>query len=252
MEHVIEVHGLVTRFGDHIVHDNLDFTVQRGEIMGIVGGSGSGKSVLMWTVLGLKKPSAGQVKILGLEVDHHNPSTTEAIQARTGVLFQDGALFSSLTVLQNIMVPLQRHTRISKELVEAIAILKLTMVGLDSTAANKMPGELSGGMRKRVSLARALSLDPEILFLDEPTAGLDPIGAAEFDSLVSDLQRSLGLTVIMITHDLDSLFAITDRISVLIHKKLITGTISELLEYNEPWIGKYFNGPRGRAVTKLS
>ena len=252
MEHVIEVHGLETRFGDNILHENLDFTAKRGEIMGIVGGSGSGKSVLMWTILGLRKPYAGQVKILGLEVDHHNPSVTEAIQARTGVLFQDGALFSSLTVLQNIMVPLQRHTRISMELVEAIASLKLTMVGLDSTAAHKMPGELSGGMRKRVSLARALSLDPEILFLDEPTAGLDPIGAAEFDSLVVDLQRSLGLTVIMITHDLDSLFAITDQISVLIHKRLVTGRISELLEHNDPWIEKYFNGPRGRAVTKLS
>ncbi|HIA77593.1 MAG TPA: ATP-binding cassette domain-containing protein [Gammaproteobacteria bacterium] len=252
MEHVIEVHGLETRFGNNIVHDNLDFTAQRGEIIGIVGGSGSGKSVLMWTILGLRRPNAGQVKILGFEVDHQNPSTAEAIQARTGVLFQDGALFSSLTVLQNIMVPLQRHTRISGELVEAIAGLKLAMVGLDSTAAYKMPGELSGGMRKRVSLARALSLDPEILFLDEPTAGLDPIGAAAFDSLILDLQRALGLTVIMITHDLDSLFAITDRISVLIHKRLVTGTISELLEHNEPWINEYFNGPRGRAVTKLS
>jgi len=248
MEHVIEVRGLGTRFGNHVIHDQLDFTARRGEIMGIVGGSGTGKSVLLWTILGLRRPDAGKVSILGFDIDPDDTAAAEAVQARTGMLFQDGALFSSLTVLQNIMVPLQRHTRISDGLSEDVAGLKLSMVGLDPAAAHKLPSELSGGMRKRASLARALALDPEILFLDEPTAGLDPIGAAEFDDLILDLQRSLGLTVVMITHDLDSLFAITDRISVLIHKRLVTGTIPELLALQDPWINEYFNGPRARAL----
>lgn len=248
MKHVIEVRGLETRFGNHVIHDRLNLTARRGEIMGIVGGSGTGKSVLLWTILGLRKPDAGKVSILGFDIDPDDPAAAEAVQAHTGMLFQDGALFSSLTVMQNIMVPLQRHTRISKGLSENIAGLKLSMVGLDPSAAHKLPSELSGGMRKRASLARALALDPEILFLDEPTAGLDPIGAAEFDHLILDLQRSLGLTVVMITHDLDSLFAITDRISVLIHKGLVTGTIPELLALEDPWIKQYFSGPRARAV----
>jgi len=242
---VIRVRGLVTRFGNVTIHKDLDLDVRRGEVLGVVGGSGTGKSVLLRTIVGLVHPAAGRIEIFGEDVTRHRPPD---IEARWGVLFQDGALFSSLTVAQNIQVPIKEHYDLLPRLLDEIAALKVAMVGLPADAAVKYPSELSGGMRKRAGLARALALDPEILFLDEPTAGLDPIGAAEFDSLIRDLQQSLGLTVFMVTHDLDSLRAICDRIAVLIDKKVKIGTMADLLEDPHPWIQSYFHGPRGRAA----
>ena len=245
---VIEVTGLKTQFGQQVIHDGLDFSVERGEVMGVVGGSGTGKSVLMRTIVGLNRPAAGRIKVLGQALENLPMEEALAVQRRWGVLFQDGALFSSLTVAQNIAVPLKEHTQVPPDLRRELALVKISMVGLPANAADKYPSELSGGMRKRAGLARALSLDPEILFLDEPTAGLDPIGASKFDELIRQLQRALGLSVVLVTHDLDTLYAICDRVSALIDKRVKVGTIDELMREPDPWLREYFGGPRGRAA----
>jgi phospholipid/cholesterol/gamma-HCH transport system ATP-binding protein len=245
---VIRVHGLINRLGGRVLHDHLDLDVARGEVLGVVGGSGTGKSVLLRTIIGLNWPAAGTIEVLGEPVTEADEASRRRLQARWGVLFQDGALFSSLTVAQNIEVPLREHTGLSAALMDEIAAVKLTMVGLPADTATKYPAQLSGGMRKRAGLARALALDPEVLFLDEPTAGLDPISAAQFDELVVSLQRSLNLTIFMVTHDIDTLRATADRIAVLVDKRLKIGTIAELLRDPDPWIHEYFSGPRGRAA----
>ncbi len=246
---VIKVRGLATRFGAEVIHNDLDLDVVRGEILGIVGGSGTGKSVLLRTIVGLIRSAAGTIEVLGESVTECSDSGMWRLEERWGVLFQDGALFSSLTVAQNIEVPLREHTDLPQRLVDEIAALKLSMVGLPVEAATKYPGELSGGMRKRAGLARALALDPEIVFLDEPTAGLDPIGAAAFDELILRLREALGLTVFMVTHDLDSLHAICDRIAVLADKKvMVEGPMEVMLQQTHPWVREYFHGPRARAL----
>jgi phospholipid/cholesterol/gamma-HCH transport system ATP-binding protein len=245
---IISLRGIVNRFGKQVVHDGVDLDIKRGEVIGIVGGSGSGKSVLLRTIIGLNRPAEGAIEILGKSMLEMNERERRQIEERWGVLFQNGALFSSLTVAENIETPLKEHTQLSPELRREIADLKIRLVGLAPEAGAKYPSELSGGMKKRAGLARALALDPEILFLDEPTAGLDPIGAAEFDELIQSLQRSLGLTVVMITHDLDSLAAICDRIAVLVDKKIKVGTLAELQRDDHPWIKSYFHGPRARAA----
>jgi phospholipid/cholesterol/gamma-HCH transport system ATP-binding protein len=243
---VIRVTGLRTQFGTQVIHDGLEFSVRRGEVLGVVGGSGTGKSVLMRTILGLITPRKGEIEVLG----HDTRTISNTLKRHCGVLFQDGALFSSLTVAENIQVPMREHSDISKKLMDELAALKIAMVGLPANAGPKFPSELSGGMRKRAGLARALSLDPDIIFLDEPTAGLDPIGAAAFDNLIRELQQSLGLTVFMVTHDLDSLSAICDRIAVLVDKKIRLGTMAEHMRDPHPWIQEYFHGPRARAALK--
>jgi phospholipid/cholesterol/gamma-HCH transport system ATP-binding protein len=245
---VIRVRGLVNRFGTQTVHNHLDLDVRRGEVLGVVGGSGSGKSVLLRTIIGLKRPDEGNIEVLGQEVAKLTEEEARALEQRWGVLFQDGALFSSLTVAQNIEVPMREHCRMPEELMLEMAACKIAIVGLPEATADKFPSQLSGGMRKRAGLARALALDPEILFLDEPTAGLDPIGASEFDELIRDLKASLGLTVFMVTHDLDTLFAICDRVAVLVDNTVKVGTLEEHLRDNHPWIRAYFHGPRGRAA----
>jgi phospholipid/cholesterol/gamma-HCH transport system ATP-binding protein len=218
--------------------------------MGVVGGSGSGKSVLMRTIIGLVRPAGGRIQVLTQDMASLSRRAAKDLQSRWGVLFQDGALFSSLTVAENVEVPLKEHSRLSKARRRRLALIKIAMVGLPPEAAYKYPAELSGGMRKRAGLARALALDPDLLFLDEPTAGLDPIGAAAFDQLILDLRAALGLTVVMITHDLDSLYAICDRISVLIDKRVKVGTIDSLLQEPDNWIQDYFRGVRGRAASQ--
>ena len=248
-EAVIEVRGLVTRFGPQVVHDNLDLDVWRGEVLGIVGGSGTGKSVLLRTIVGLIRPAAGSINVLGMDVINGPRADRVEVEQRWGVAFQDGALFSSLTVLQNVMAPMREHLKLSNGLMKALGELKISLVGLPPLSCGKLPSELSGGMRKRAALARALALDPEIVFLDEPTAGLDPIGAAAYDELIGELKRSLGVTVFMVTHDLDSLYAICDRIAVLAEKKvLIEGPIDQMTEVDHPWVQEYFLGPRARAA----
>jgi len=249
-EVVLKLRGVRTQFGDHVVHDELDFDVFRGEVVGLVGGSGSGKSVLLRTIIGLNPLRAGTIEILGTDTRGVSGQDEQALHSRTGVQFQDGALFSSLTVAENIIVPIREHAGLDEDLMHAIAALKVALVGLPPDTGDKKPSELSGGMRKRASLARALALDPELLFLDEPTAGLDPIGAAHYDELIDQLRRSLGLTVLMVTHDLDSLHAICDRIAVLLDKRVVVGTMEEMLAYDHPWVREYFHGPRGRAALK--
>ena len=244
----MRLRGVKNQFGAQVIHEDLDLDVRRGEILGIVGGSGTGKSVLLRTIIGLNTPREGRIDVLGEHVAALSPVDRHLIEARWGVLFQDGALFSSLTVAQNIQVPLKEHTEMSDVLLDEIAALKISMVGLPPEAGNKYPSELSGGMRKRAGLARALALDPDIVFLDEPTAGLDPIGAAEFDQLILRLHAAMGMTVFMVTHDLDSLSAICDRIAVLVDKKIRLGTMAEHMRDPHPWIQEYFHGPRARAA----
>lgn len=250
-EIVIAVRDLKNGFGDQLVHDGLDLDVRRGEILGVVGGSGTGKSVLMRSIIGLQTPIEGDVKVFGEEMVDREDSESIDVRKRWGVLFQGGALFSTLTVAENVQVPLREfYPKLDPALMDEIAAYKVVMSGLPADAGPKYPAELSGGMKKRAGLARALAMDPELLFLDEPTAGLDPIGAAAFDELTKSLQKTLGLTVFLITHDLDTLYAICDRIAVLADKKVIAvGTIPELLALDHPWIQEYFNGPRGRAAT---
>ncbi len=247
-ESVIRVRGLVTRFGDQLIHDGLNLDVHRGEVLAVVGGSGSGKSVLLRAIIGLLRPSEGRIEVLGRDLAEVGDAERHELRAHQGVLFQHGALFSSLTVCQNIQAPLRERYELSEPLLEQIAGLKLALAGLAPDAGRKYPAELSGGMRKRAALARALALDPEILFLDEPTAGLDPIGAAEFDRLIRELQQSLGLTVFMVTHDLDTLVAICDRIAALVDGRAVVGTLEELYNLDHPWLRAYFHGPRGRAA----
>jgi phospholipid/cholesterol/gamma-HCH transport system ATP-binding protein len=241
----------VNRFGESSVHDGIDLDVRRGEIMGVVGGSGTGKSVLMRSIIGLQIPQAGEIEVFGEPILGRDEDQTLDIRKRWGILFQGGALFSTLTVAENIELPLREfYPQLPKPLLDEIAGYKVVMTGLPVDAGPKYPSELSGGMKKRAGLARALALDPELLFLDEPTSGLDPIGAAAFDALTRDLQRTMGLTVFLITHDLDTLYAICDRVAVLADKKVIAvGTIPELLALDHPWIQEYFNGARGRAAT---
>lgn len=249
-EMAIRIHGLRNQFGSQVVHQELELDVRRGEIIGIVGGSGSGKSVLMRTILGLRRPQAGSIEVLGVDVLDGSEQARRMLEQRTGVLFQDGALFSSLTVAENVAVPLkEHHPELEVSLREELVRLKIALSGLPGSAGTKYPSELSGGMRKRAGLARALALDPQLLFLDEPTAGLDPIGAAAFDTLLATLQKALGLTVFLITHDLDTLYAICDRVAVLAEKRLLAiGPIQEVQEYDHPWVQEYFHGPRARAA----
>ena len=250
-EIAIRIRGIVNRFGDQLVHDGVDLDVRAGEILGVVGGSGTGKSVLMRAIIGLKTPEAGSVEIFGESMIGKDPDEALDIRSRWGVMFQGGALFSTLTVAENVQVPLREfYPQLNATLLDEIAAYKVVMTGLPASAGPKYPSELSGGMRKRAGLARALALDPALLFLDEPTAGLDPIGAAAFDELTLSLKQTLGLTVFLITHDLDTLYAICDRVAVMAdHKVIAVGTIPELLATDHPWIQEYFNGPRGRAAT---
>jgi len=249
-DYPIVVEGVRNVFGDHVIHDGLSLKVKRGEILGVVGGSGTGKSVLMRSIIGLQVPEAGRIEVLGEDITAARGDEDIDIRSRWGVLFQGGALFSTLTVAENVEVPLKEfYPEISDELRDEIARFKVVISGLPPEAASKYPSELSGGMRKRAGLARALALDPELLFLDEPTAGLDPIAAAAFDQLTLALQETLGLTVFLITHDLDTLYEICDRVAVIADRQVIAvGTIPELLAMDHPWIQEYFNGPRGRAA----
>ncbi|MEE4349239.1 MAG: ATP-binding cassette domain-containing protein [Pacificimonas sp.] len=253
METIIEVKDLKNAFGPQVVHEHLDLDVRRGEIIGVVGGSGSGKTVLMRSILGLQPFAAGEVSIFGEPVTGLAEKEELDIRRRFGVLFQNGALFSTLTVAENIQVPMREFFQMTPELMDEIAAYKIGLAGLEPSAGPKYPSELSGGMRKRAALARALALDPLLLFLDEPTAGLDPIGAAAFDQLILDLKRALGLTVFLITHDLDTLYTICDRVAVLADKRVLAvDTLEELQKIDHPWINEYFGGPRGRAALAAS
>jgi phospholipid/cholesterol/gamma-HCH transport system ATP-binding protein len=246
-ETVIAVRGLTVGFGDNVVLDRVDLDVYRGEILGFVGGSGAGKSVLMRTVIGLLPRRAGKISVFGVDLATAGDADRQAVERRWGVLFQQGALFSSLTVRENLQFPIREYLDLSQHLLDEMAVAKLDMVGLDAGVLDKYPAELSGGMTKRVALARALALDPEIVFLDEPTSGLDPIGAGEFDELIATLQRTLGLTVFMVTHDLDSLHTVCDRIAVLAdHKVIAAGDMDTMLASKHPWLRAYFHGKRSR------
>jgi phospholipid/cholesterol/gamma-HCH transport system ATP-binding protein len=248
-EVVLSVRDVTVAFGDNVVLENLSLDVMRGEILGFVGASGSGKSVLLRTVLGLNKKRSGTIKLFGVDLDKASEAERLRLDMRVGVLFQHGALFSALTVLENIQVPMREYLDLPQSLMNELALLKIELVGLPSDAARKYPSELSGGMIKRAALARALSLDPDIVFLDEPTSGLDPIGAAEFDELVVKMRDTMGLTVYMVTHDLDSLFSTCDRVAVLGNKKvLVEGTIEDMLASEEPWVKSYFRGKRARQL----
>lgn len=246
---IIRVRGLKNQFDSQVVHENLDLDVRRGEILGIVGGSGTGKSVLLRSIIGLQAPKDGSIEVCGLDTRTLTRAEAKELRRNWGVLFQNGALFTSLTVAENVQAPLREYYKMDEALLDEIASFKISMVGLPPEAGPKFPSDLSGGMRKRAGLARALALDPRILFLDEPTAGLDPIGAAAIDNLIRQLKETLGLTVFLVTHDLDTLHTICDRIAVLSEKRVIkVGTVEELLEFNHPWVQDYFKGPRGRAA----
>ena len=248
-EVLISARDVTVGFGDKLVLENLSLDVYRGEILGFVGASGAGKSVLLRAVLGLVKKRSGKIEIFGVDVDEASEDARLAMDMRMGVLFQHGALFSSLTVLENIQVPMREYLDLPHKLMDELALLKIELVGLPRDAANKMPYQLSGGMIKRAALARALALDPDVVFLDEPTSGLDPIGAAEFDELVGKLRDTMGLTVYMVTHDLDSLFSVCDRIAVLGQKRvLVAGTIDDMLASDDPWVRSYFRGKRARQI----
>ena len=241
---LVEVRGLVNRFGAQTVHDGLDMTVERGEVFGIVGGSGSGKSVLLRSILGLQRPQGGEVRLQGRVLNRLSVGELRKMKASYGVTFQQGALFTSLTVLQNVQLPMLEHLQLSARALEELAMLKVRLVGLPDEAARKYPAQLSGGMIKRAALARALALDPALLMLDEPTAGLDPISAAAFDELLMDLRQQLGLTVIMITHDLDTIFRTCNRVGVIIDRKMTSDTLAGITRNPHPWIQSYFHGER--------
>jgi phospholipid/cholesterol/gamma-HCH transport system ATP-binding protein len=241
---ILEVHGLINRFGQQVVHDGVDMTVERGEVFGIVGGSGSGKSVLLRSILGLQRPQGGQVRLLGRDLTQMSQDELKQMKSNYGVTFQQGALFSSLTVLQNVQLPMLEHQKLSPRALEELALLKVRLVGLPDEAARKYPAQLSGGMIKRAALARALALDPALLLLDEPTAGLDPISAAAFDELLMDLREQLGLTVVMITHDLDTIFRTCNRVGVIIDRQMTSDTLERITQNPHPWIQAYFHGER--------
>jgi len=250
-EYPIRIEALTNAFGPVVIHEELNLDVRRGEILGVVGGSGTGKSVLMRSIIGLQRPKEGTIEVFGQDITAAEPDEVIGVRNRWGVLFQGGALFSTLTVAENVQVPLKQfYPELRQDLLDEIAAYKVVLTGLPEEAAGKYPSELSGGMKKRAGLARALALDPELLFLDEPTAGLDPIGAAKFDELLRELTDTLGLTVFLITHDLDTLYAICDRVAVLADRQVIAvGTIPQLLDSDHPWIQEYFGGPRARAAT---
>ena len=241
---VVEVRGMVNRFGAQVVHDGLDMVVEEREVFGIVGGSGSGKSVLLRSILGLQRPKAGEVRVYGRDLTRMSTAELKEVKATYGVTFQQGALFSALTVLQNVQLPMLEHQRLSPRALEELAMLKVRLVGLPDEAAGKLPSQLSGGMIKRAALARALALDPPLLMLDEPTAGLDPISAAAFDELLMDLREQLGLTVVMITHDLDTIFRTCNRVGVIIDRKMTSDTLQGITANPHPWIQAYFHGER--------
>lgn len=246
---ILSARGVTVAFGNNVILERLDLDVYPGEILGFVGASGAGKSVLLRTVLGLTPKRAGQIELFGVDLDKADETERMELDMRVGVLFQHGALFSALTVKENVQVPMREYLDLPQKLMDELALLKIELVGLKAEAADKFPSELSGGMIKRAALARALALDPDIVFLDEPTSGLDPIGAADFDELVAKLRDTLGLTVYMVTHDLDSLFSVCDRIAVLGGKKvLVQGTIAEMMEVDEPWVKSYFRGKRARQL----
>ena len=247
-EHAITIRGLVNRFGSQAVHDGLELDVRRDEILGVVGGSGTGKSVLLRSILGLHGPNEGTIKVLGQEIRYHEPGPHK----QWGVLFQDGALLSGLTVQENVELPIALHSDLPIDTRRELAVLKIFMVGLDLNAASKYPNELSGGMRKRASMARALALEPKVLFLDEPTAGLDPISATEFDQLVSYLHDNLDLTIVLVTHDVDTLFGVCDRVAVLVNKGIIVDTLEEIVKHPDPWIQEYFGDPRAVRARKAA
>jgi phospholipid/cholesterol/gamma-HCH transport system ATP-binding protein len=243
---VLEVHGLVNRFGAQVVHDGLDMQVYADEVFGIVGGSGSGKSVLLRTILGLQRPVAGTVRIDGSDITRMSEAQLRPIKMRYGVAFQQGALYSGLTVLQNVQLPMIEHLDLPARARDELALLKIRLVGLAPDAAGKYPAELSGGMVKRVAIARALALDPALLFLDEPTSGLDPVSAAAFDELVLYLQQHLKLTIVMITHDLDSIFRTCNRVGVIVDRRMESDTLEGIVKHTHPWIQEYFHGVRAR------
>jgi phospholipid/cholesterol/gamma-HCH transport system ATP-binding protein len=241
---VVDVRGVVNRFGRQVVHDGLDMQVRRGEVFGILGGSGAGKSVLLRTILGLRRPQAGSVHVEGADMTQLTGEALRSAKARYGVTFQNGALFSSLTVRENIQLPMIEHLSLPRDAMDELARLKVRLVGLPADAAQKLPAQLSGGMVKRAALARALALDPKLLFLDEPTSGLDPIGAAAFDDLIAYLQKELQLTVVMITHDLDTIFRICQRVGVIVDRRMVQDTRERIVDHPHPWIQAYFHGTR--------